>query len=113
MHDLCEFLSGLAGLASILLAAMGFSIQRDRRAEQSSKASSERDFDEMYDRMEKKKISKAYFDNWSEWHREKCRAALITAEASRWEDACPCWMVATGCAFAAAVMLYLLYMRVV
>lgn len=113
MRFLCELLSFVAGFASILLAAGAISTQRDRRHEQYIVAESARDWEEMYDRMEKKKLSQADFGSWSERHRENRRAALKTAEASRWESACRFWMVATGCALAAAVMLYLLYMRVV
>jgi len=114
MHNLCELLSVLAGFASILFAAMALHIQRDRRHEQAIDARFENDLSEMYDAKEKNpKLSQTYWEHLREVCIERCRTALSNAEADRWESACRFWMLATGCALPAAVMLYLLYMRLV
>ena len=108
LRDLCGLLWAVAGLASILLGMMALSIQRDRRKEQSINAQFDDEFSEMYDAMEKNKNTswaQAHLD-WREVHIERRRAALSYAEASRWESAGLFWMLATGCALAAVVMLY-------
>ena len=105
LRDVCS-LWAVAFLASILLAVMAFSIQRDRRAERSIDAEFEKDLSDMYDAVEKTpKLSQTY-DSWRNVRVERCRAALSAAKASRWQTACNFWMLATGCALAAVVMLY-------
>jgi hypothetical protein len=94
-------------LASILFAAGAFSIQRDRRAEQSSERQFEDELSEVYDAIEKDPAAAKYYDqNWRDIHVERHRAALSSANAHRWESACRFWMLAAGCALAAVVMLY-------
>jgi hypothetical protein len=66
----------------------------------------------MYDAMEKNASYAKAHPDWREVHLERRRTALQSAQASRWESACRFWMLATVCAIAAIVMLYLSARRV-
>ena len=106
LRDLCGLLWAVAFLGSILFAVMAFSIQRDRRAERSIDAEFGKDLSDMYDAVKKNPELSQTYQSWRDVRVERCRAALSAAKAYRWETACNFWMLATGCALAAVVMLY-------
>jgi hypothetical protein len=107
LRHLCGLLWAVAFLGSILFAVLAFSIQRDRRAEHSIDAKFEKDLSDVYDAVEKDpEASRYYSESWRDLRRERCRADFSAAEAYRWQTACNFWMLATGCALAAIVMLY-------
>jgi hypothetical protein len=106
LREVCGVLWAVAGLAGFAFAVTAFGIQRDRRAEQSIDARFDDEFSEMCDAMEKNPAYAQAQPGWRDVHLERRRAALSQAEASRWQSASLFWMLATGCALAAVVMLY-------
>ena|ERR1017187_7607129 len=107
LRELCGVVWAVAGLASVLFTVMAFSIQRDRRTEQAIEAQFEDEFSEMYDAMEKNPEYARAHPDWREVYGARHRSALQGAEANRWESASRFWMLATVCALAAVVMMYL------
>jgi Flp pilus assembly protein TadB len=109
LRDLFGILWAVAGLASILFAVAALSIQRNQRSEQSINAKFDDELGEIYDQIQKDSAGAKYYDQkWREIHTERRRSALSTDEAFRLRSACRFWMVATGCALAAVVMLWLI-----
>jgi len=106
LRELCGVLWAVAGLVGLVFAVTAFGIQRDRRAEQAIEDRFEDEFSEMYDAMEKNPAYAKTQPGWRDVYLERHRVALSQAEASRWQSASVFWMLATGCALAAVVMLY-------
>lgn len=106
LRDLCSWLWAVPVFASIVCAVIAFGAQRDRRDERAIDDRFNDEFSKMCDAMEKNPAKARANPHWREIHSERHRSARKAAEVSRWQTACLLWMIATGCALAAVVMLY-------
>jgi len=106
LRDLCNWLWAVPAFASILSAVTAFGAQQDRRDERAIDDRFNDEFSKMCDAMEKNPALAQANPQWREIHSERHRSARKAAEASRWQTACVLWMIATGCALATVVMLY-------
>jgi len=106
LRNLCSWLWAVPFLASILSAMIAFGAQRDRRDEEAVDERFKNELGKMCDEMEKNPALVGTNPHWRESHAERHRCARKTAEACRWESTCLFWMIATGCALVATLMLY-------
>ena len=80
--------------------------QRDRRDEEAVDDRFKTELGQICDQMGKNPALVRTNPHWRESHAERHRCARKTAEACRWKSTCLFWMIATGCALAAVLMLY-------
>ena len=107
VRDLCGSLWCFVAFASIFCAASAFNIQRRQsRREHLTKVQSEHELKVHDSAMKDPNFAQAHdYPGAGEILLESHRASLRGAEVDRWKRACHYWMIATGLALAALVML--------